>query len=126
MNSMITTKLNDISYSILEVERKNKVPYKHYGNTFYVEATSLDRNPKFKKFIKTECNILHKKDNVKLYIERDVNWGIGIYYEWEYKRTIEHTFNTVSIKGLISTVRIPVQSVIGLNIKIICDLQKKY
>ena len=51
MNSKITTKLDDITFTILEVERKNKVPFKHYGQQFYVEKTSIDRIPKLKKFI---------------------------------------------------------------------------
>lgn len=125
MNSMITTKLNDISYTILEVERKNKVPYKHYGNPFYVEATSLDRNPKLKKFIHEKCNILQRKKNVKTYIERDVHWGVGIYLDWTEKREIKHSFGKVTVKGLVVTTRIPIQSILGINIKIICKLQKK-
>ena len=126
MNSMITTKLNNLSFTVLEVERKNKVPYKHYGQQFYVEAKALDRNSRLKRFIKEKCNILETKHNVKLYIERDIDWGIGIYFEWDYKREIKQTFSKVIVKGLVTTVRIPASSVIGVNIKIICTIQKKY
>lgn len=122
---MVTLKLDNLSYSLLQVERKDKVPHKHYGNIFYVEATAIKRNSKLKKFIKEKCNILERRDNVKLYIERDVHWGIGIYYEWDERREIKSTFHDVIIKNVVQTIRIPVQSVIGLTINIICDLRLK-
>ena len=125
MNSTITTKLDDITFTILEVERKNKVPFKHYGQQFYVEKTSIDRIPKLKKFIEKHCNVLETKRNVKIYIERDIHWGLGIYLEWECVRESELSFNKVTVKGLMTTTRIPIQSIIEINIKIICAIQKK-
>lgn len=125
MSSTLTLKLNNLSFSLLKVEKKDKRPYKHYGKQFYVEVTSLDRNSNLKKFIMEQCNIIERRDDVTLYIETDRAWGLGIYYNWNEYRTIEHTFDDVSIKNALYTTRVPAQSVIGLKINIICDIQPK-
>lgn len=127
MNSTIITKSNEISFTILEVERIKKIPYKHYGKTFFVEATVLDRNPKFKKFIKEKCNIINRQTNVRLKIEKSYSFGnSAVFFEWDLD---VEKFNTKTKKYKITAnsiiFKIQPSQVIGLNVNIICELNKK-
>jgi len=145
---MTVTKLSDISFTIVEIERKNKVPMKHYGKHVFMEKTFIDNNPKLKREIDKKYNILKTHTNVNLILNdgrlffrwkedvitiKDIHIPKGSFsMEGEFAEAdkIEEINEMSYAKNKTSvvvncTMLYPVSEIRGIIVKKICAISKK-